>query len=75
MNMLTLTIGYYIHYSVHKYLFFISGSSKGTFWLLTVLLPVVLLIATGALALSYYLCIWRGGRLGYRPSRDLLNKY
>ncbi|KAG5272583.1 hypothetical protein AALO_G00167140 [Alosa alosa] len=45
------------------------------FWLLVVAVPVVLLIATGTLALSYYLCIWRGGRLGYRPSRDLLNKY
>ncbi|KAL2100419.1 hypothetical protein ACEWY4_004813 [Coilia grayii] len=52
-----------------------KGSSKGTFWLLTVGMPLVLLTATGALALSYYLCWWRGGRLGYRPSRELLNKY
>ncbi|XP_012671277.1 zona pellucida sperm-binding protein 3-like [Clupea harengus] len=52
-----------------------KGLGKGTFWLLTVVVPLVLLIATGALALSYYLCVWRGGRLGYRPSRDLLNKY
>uniref|UniRef100_A0AAY4CDH8 ZP domain-containing protein n=1 Tax=Denticeps clupeoides TaxID=299321 RepID=A0AAY4CDH8_9TELE len=37
--------------------------------------PLVLIIAMGSVALSYYLCIWRGGRLGYRPSRDLLNKY
>ncbi|XP_063066251.1 uncharacterized protein LOC134458074 isoform X2 [Engraulis encrasicolus] len=51
----------------------VKGSSGATFWLLTVFLPVVLLAATGALALSYYLCWWRGGRMGYRPARDLLN--
>ncbi|XP_026882909.2 uncharacterized protein LOC113588075 [Electrophorus electricus] len=40
-----------------------------------VTVPLVLLILSGAFATGYYLCFWRGGRLGYRPSRDLLTKY
>ncbi|KAM9517766.1 uncharacterized protein ACWYII_044591 [Salvelinus alpinus] len=41
-------------------------------WVLFLVVPMVLLTAMGALAVGYYLCVWRGGRLGYRPSRDLL---
>ncbi|XP_066516895.1 zona pellucida sperm-binding protein 3-like [Hoplias malabaricus] len=44
-------------------------------WVLVVIVPLVLLLLAGAIATTYYLCFWRGGRLGYRPSRDLLNKY
>ncbi|KAI4883737.1 hypothetical protein NFI96_020868 [Prochilodus magdalenae] len=44
-------------------------------WVLVVIVPLVLLLVAGAIATGYYLCFWRGGRLGYRPSRDLLTKY
>ncbi|KAK6305281.1 hypothetical protein J4Q44_G00240610 [Coregonus suidteri] len=43
-------------------------------WLLFLVVPIVLLTAMGALAVGYYMCVWRGGRIGYQPSRDLLTK-
>ncbi|XP_036436895.1 uncharacterized protein LOC118815069 [Colossoma macropomum] len=44
-------------------------------WVVVVTVPLLLLLVAGAIATGYYLCFWRGGRLGYRPSRDLLTKY
>ncbi|XP_020320761.2 histone deacetylase HDT1-like [Oncorhynchus kisutch] len=43
-------------------------------WLLLLVVPLVLLTAMGALSVGYYMCVWRGGRIGYWPSRDLLTK-
>ncbi|XP_043093307.1 uncharacterized protein LOC122343062 [Puntigrus tetrazona] len=51
------------------------GLSDVPVWLMLLLVSVALGTVMGALAISYYLCFWRGGRLGYRPSRDLLTKY
>lgn len=42
---------------------------------LVVTIPLVLLLMAGAIATGYYLRCWRGGRLGYRPRRDLLTNY
>ncbi|XP_076869609.1 zona pellucida sperm-binding protein 3 [Brachyhypopomus gauderio] len=54
----------------------ISSSNSGVpVWVWVITVPLVLLILSGAFATGYYLCFWRGGRLGYRPSRDLLTKY
>lgn len=44
-------------------------------WVVALAVCLVLIVMAGAIATSYYLCFWRGGRLGYRPSRELLNKY
>ncbi|KAB5522375.1 hypothetical protein PHYPO_G00158830 [Pangasianodon hypophthalmus] len=44
-------------------------------WVVALAVCLVLILMAGAIATSYYLCFWRGGRLGYRPSRELLNKY
>ncbi|XP_022523565.2 zona pellucida sperm-binding protein 3 isoform X1 [Astyanax mexicanus] len=44
-------------------------------WVVVVTVPMVLLLLAGAIATGYYLCFWRGGRIGYRPRRDLLTKY
>ncbi|XP_035628775.2 uncharacterized protein LOC118385670 [Oncorhynchus keta] len=43
-------------------------------WLLLLVVPLVLLTAMGALSVGYYMCVWRGGRIGYWPSRGLLTK-
>ncbi|KAM9439099.1 uncharacterized protein ACWYII_016254 [Salvelinus alpinus] len=43
-------------------------------WLLLLVIPLVLLTAMGALSVGYYMCVWRVGRIGYWPSRDLLTK-
>ncbi|XP_056313153.1 zona pellucida sperm-binding protein 3-like [Danio aesculapii] len=51
------------------------GLSEAPLWLLVLSVSAALIIITAVLAFSYYLCFWRGGRLGYRPSRDLLSKY
>ncbi|KAG7314791.1 hypothetical protein KOW79_022094 [Hemibagrus wyckioides] len=44
-------------------------------WLVALAVCLTLILMAAAVATSYYLCFWRGGRLGYRPSRELLNKY
>lgn len=44
-------------------------------WVVALTVCLVLILIAGAIATSYYLCFWRGGRMGYRPSRELLNKY
>ncbi|KAF7688572.1 zona pellucida sperm-binding protein 3-like [Silurus meridionalis] len=44
-------------------------------WVVALTVCLVLILMAGAIATSYYLCFWRGGRMGYRPSRELLNKY
>ncbi|KAF4072953.1 hypothetical protein AMELA_G00253340 [Ameiurus melas] len=44
-------------------------------WVVGLSVCLVLMLIAGSIASSYYLCFWRGGRLGYRPSRELLNKY
>ncbi|KAF4112701.1 uncharacterized protein LOC131541144 [Onychostoma macrolepis] len=49
--------------------------SDAPVWLMVVSVAAALGTVVGVLAVSYYLCFWRGGRLGYRPSRDLLTKY
>ncbi|XP_059405245.1 zona pellucida sperm-binding protein 3-like [Carassius carassius] len=51
------------------------GPSDSPVWLIVVSVVAVLGTVAGVLAVSYYLCFWRGGRMGYRPSRDLLSKY
>ncbi|XP_016410546.1 zona pellucida sperm-binding protein 3 [Sinocyclocheilus rhinocerous] len=51
------------------------GLTEALLWLLVVSVAAALVTIMGVLAVSYYLCFWRGGRLGYRPSRDLLTKY
>lgn len=51
------------------------GLTEALLWLLVVSVTAVLVTIMGDFAVSYYLCFWRGGRLGYRPSRDLLTKY
>nr|XP_046172712.1 uncharacterized protein LOC124006685 isoform X2 [Oncorhynchus gorbuscha] len=43
-------------------------------WLLLLVVPLVLLTAMGALFVGYYMCVWRGGRIGYWPSRGILTK-
>ncbi|XP_057183474.1 uncharacterized protein LOC130550107 isoform X2 [Triplophysa rosa] len=53
---------------------FEEGLSKSPVWLLVTLVTSLLLTVTVVLAVSYYLCVWRGGRMGYRPRRDLLTK-
>ncbi|KAM9441187.1 uncharacterized protein Hap1MRO34_026278 [Clarias gariepinus] len=52
-----------------------SGPGGFPVWILALAVCLVLILSAGAVATSYYLCFWRGGRLGYRPSRELLNKY
>ncbi|XP_067264248.1 zona pellucida sperm-binding protein 3-like [Chanodichthys erythropterus] len=51
------------------------GLGEFPVWLLVVAVTAALVTVMGVLAVSYYLCFWRGGRMGYRPSRDLLTKY
>ncbi|KAL1274356.1 hypothetical protein QQF64_027170 [Cirrhinus molitorella] len=51
------------------------GLTDALVWLLVISVAAGLVTVMGILAVSYYLCFWRGGRLGYRPSRDLLIKY
>ncbi|XP_051751115.1 zona pellucida sperm-binding protein 3-like [Ctenopharyngodon idella] len=51
------------------------GLGEFPVWLLVVAIVALLVTVMGVLAVSYYLCFWRGGRMGYRPSRDLLTKY
>ncbi|XP_056098170.1 uncharacterized protein LOC130076899 [Rhinichthys klamathensis goyatoka] len=51
------------------------GMSASRVWLLVFVVALALVTVMGVLVISYYLCFWRGGRLGYRPSRDLLTKY
>ncbi|XP_073807831.1 zona pellucida sperm-binding protein 3 isoform X4 [Danio rerio] len=51
------------------------GLREAPVWVLVLSVSAALIIITAVLAFSYYLCFWRGGRLGYRPSRDLLSKY
>ncbi|XP_050967039.1 zona pellucida sperm-binding protein 3-like isoform X2 [Labeo rohita] len=52
-----------------------KGLTEASVWLLAFSVAAALVTVMGVLAVSYYLCFWRGGRLGYRPSRDLLTKY
>ncbi|XP_067293616.1 zona pellucida sperm-binding protein 3-like [Pseudorasbora parva] len=52
-----------------------AGPSETPVGLLVFAVALVLMVLMVVLAVSYYLCFWRGGRLGYRPSRDLLTKY
>ncbi|XP_059396897.1 zona pellucida sperm-binding protein 3-like [Carassius carassius] len=52
-----------------------GGLTVALLWLLVVSVTAALVTIMGVLAVSYYLCFWRGGRLGYRPIRDLLTKY
>ncbi|XP_048045805.1 uncharacterized protein LOC125267837 isoform X2 [Megalobrama amblycephala] len=51
------------------------GLGEFPVWLLVVAVTAALVTVMGVFAVSYYLCFWRGGRMGYRPSRDLLTKY
>ncbi|XP_065140096.1 zona pellucida sperm-binding protein 3 [Paramisgurnus dabryanus] len=51
------------------------GLSESPVWLVVMSVAAVLVTVMLVIAVSYYLCFWRGGRLGYRPSRDLLTKY
>lgn len=38
-----------------------------------VLVAVVLLVSVvGSLSLTYYMCVWRGGRIHYKPQREVL---
>nr|XP_055056212.1 zona pellucida sperm-binding protein 3-like isoform X2 [Misgurnus anguillicaudatus] len=53
----------------------LKGLSESPVWLVIVSVAAVLVTVMVAIAVSYYLCFWRGGRMGYRPSRDLLTKY
>ncbi|KAA0716212.1 Zona pellucida sperm-binding protein 3 [Triplophysa tibetana] len=52
-----------------------EGLSESPVWLLVTLVTSLLLTVTVVLAMSYYMCVWRGGRMGYRPRRDLLTKH
>ncbi|KAK3527195.1 hypothetical protein QTP86_014615, partial [Hemibagrus guttatus] len=36
-------------------------------WLVALAVCLMLILMAAAIAASYYLCFWRGGRLGYRP--------
>ncbi|XP_060719164.1 uncharacterized protein LOC132841022 [Tachysurus vachellii] len=60
-----------------KYTFWTAEQGLGgvPVWLVALAVCLILILMAAAVATSYYLCFWRGGRLGYRPSRELLNKY
>ncbi|XP_060768146.1 zona pellucida sperm-binding protein 3-like [Neoarius graeffei] len=60
-----------------KYMFWPTEQGLGgvPVWVVALTVCLVLILIVGVIATSYYLCFWRGGRLGYRPSRELLNKY